>query len=237
MPNEYFQFKQFTVRQDRCAMKVTTDACIFGAWIPLPVGAIRALDVGAGTGLLSLMLAQRFPQLQIDAIEIVHDAADQMRQNVAASPFPGRIKVFENDARVFAPEHRYYVLVCNPPFFATSLASPHQHRTIARHDKTLTFEELMKTMNRLSKEESTAFVLIPAARIGDWSRCCQEHGWSTVHTCFLQSHSADKKGRAFIVAKKGIAESSTSRLCTYDAPGGPLSSDVRQLMRPFYLTL
>src|ERR1700739_4799939 len=99
MGNSYFQFKQFTIAQDRCAMKVTTDACIQGAWTPLRPGIRRALDVGAGTGLLSLMLAQRNPDIIIDAIEADPAAAAQAAENAASSTWRDRVNIICADAR------------------------------------------------------------------------------------------------------------------------------------------
>src|SRR6476661_11279441 len=99
MSNQYFQFKQFMVQQDRCAMKVSTDACIQGAWTPIADDVQHVLDIGAGTGLLSLMLAQRNGQLHIDAIELDEQAASQAQENVAASPWKHKINVWQGDVK------------------------------------------------------------------------------------------------------------------------------------------
>jgi tRNA1Val (adenine37-N6)-methyltransferase len=120
MSNSYFQFKQFIIHQDRCAMKVTTDGCLFGSLSPTLIKeerVINVLDIGTGTGLLSLMLAQAKHNAYIDAIEIDKDAFEQACQNVEVSPWGGRIKVFHADARDNEFPHKYDLIISNPPFY------------------------------------------------------------------------------------------------------------------------
>ena len=107
MSNDYFAFKQFTVRQQRCAMKVGTDGCLVGAWAQGPLNKkhspLTILDIGTGTGLIALMMAQRFPEALITAVDVDADAVQQARENVAASPFSSRITVVEQDIAHYSP--------------------------------------------------------------------------------------------------------------------------------------
>src|SRR5688500_11779251 len=121
MANQYFQFKQFSIQQDRCAMKVSTDACIQGAWTPIADNVKDVLDIGAGTGLLSLMLAQRNYDIRIDAVELDVEAAQQAKENVASSPWKDRVEVIQADVTQHSFTKLYDMVICNPPFFNNSL--------------------------------------------------------------------------------------------------------------------
>ena len=136
MSNSYFNFKQFTVNQDRCAMKVTTDSCLFGTWVAKEMQAATThnvktmLDIGAGSGLLSLMVAQKNAVL-IEAVEIDADAAQQARENVAASPWKDKINVVNRDVLQWKPSHSYDFIFSNPPFYENDLKSDKKGKNIA----------------------------------------------------------------------------------------------------------
>ena len=111
-----FTFKQFAIKQQRSAMKVGTDGVLLGSWVEKPALCKHILDIGTGTGLLALMLAQRF-HVPVDAVEIDRDAASEAMENVANSPFSDYVKVINSDIRTFVPTKKYDLIVCNPPFF------------------------------------------------------------------------------------------------------------------------
>lgn len=165
MPNPYFRFKQFTVHHDRCAMKVTTDACLFGAWCAAQLRGEKgaALDIGAGTGLLSLMVAQK-TGLQIDAVELETAAAEQAAENAAASPWKDRIKVHQSDIREYQPNLVYPFIFSNPPFYENELESEKGKRNLAHHSGGLRLQELLQEINRLLAPDGTAFLLLPFKR-------------------------------------------------------------------------
>src|ERR1700742_2843872 len=121
MPNPYFQFKQFTVWQDQCAMKVCTDACILGAWFSAKLPSYSmALDIGSGTGLLMLMLAQQHKG-EIHGIELDLPAFRQLKENKEKSPWNDILKVFPGDIRTFRFPQRFDFIIINPPFFEGDL--------------------------------------------------------------------------------------------------------------------
>ncbi|MES2478155.1 MAG: methyltransferase [Bacteroidota bacterium] len=156
------------IEQDQCAMKVSTDACILGAWTPIPPESKTVLDIGTGTGLLSLMLAQRNESLKIDALEIDSSAAKQASENISNSIFFNQISVIEYDAKAWQNDLRYDLIICNPPFFSNSLKGNNQIRNMARHNDDFSFDDLLKVVSVNLKSEGTASILLP---ISEMTRC------------------------------------------------------------------
>ena len=169
MGNPYFQFKQFTVWHDLCAMKVGIDGVLLGAWADVQ-GCRHLLDVGTGSGLIALMLAQRAPQARIDAIDIEESAVRQTRFNVAASPWANRIRVWHTPLQHFMPDDgtAYDLLVSNPPFFVHSTHTPIRERTQARHADSLPHEELISHAARLLTPQGRLCIILP---VTEGERC------------------------------------------------------------------
>jgi tRNA1Val (adenine37-N6)-methyltransferase len=164
--NNYFQFKQFTIQQDKCAMKVCTDACLFGAYMAselplLPVNTI--LDIGAGTGLLSLMLAQKTKAL-IDAVEIDNAAFEQAKENIATSSWKEKINIYHADIFKFKTGKTYDHIISNPPFFEDDLRSNDEQKNLAKHDSSLTLDKLIKTIDQLLDADGSFSILLPFHR-------------------------------------------------------------------------
>ena len=161
MSNDFFQFKQFIVRQDSCAMKVGTDGTLLGAWAR---GGERILDIGTGTGLIALMMAQRFDKAIVDAIDIDAGACEQAQRNAAESPFGERINVCNKSLQEFSEQEtakRYDSIVSNPPYFVHSLKAPDERRSMARHAETLSYYDLMKCSANMLSENGEISVVIP----------------------------------------------------------------------------
>lgn len=161
MANAWFRFKQFTIEQSQCAMKVGMDGVTLGAWAPVD-GARRILDIGTGTGLIALMLAQRAPAAQIDALEIDPAAVAQAQQNVRASPWADRVRVHACALQAWqaAP---YDLIVSNPPFFPPGLPSSSLARDQARATLTLTHEDLLQHALRLLAPAGCLALVWPCA--------------------------------------------------------------------------
>lgn len=171
MANSYFQFKQFTVQQDKCAMKVCTDACLFGAAVAdrfqRSGGRIHVLDVGAGTGLLSLMLAQKNPKAVIDAVEIDKDAAEQARDNYKASPWKDQLNIHHQPIQEFGI-NTYDLIVSNPPFYENDLKSESNKRNLALHSAALGLDDLLDVMQKHLSAQGKFAVLLPYHRAANF---------------------------------------------------------------------
>lgn len=161
MSNPYFQFKQFTVRHDKCAMKVGTDGVLLGAWAPVQ-NAKYILDVGAGSGLISLQLAQRNPWASITSIEIDPAAAAQAKENIQSSPWSDRMEVICSDFRDYHAENKFDLIVSNPPYFVDALKCPDNQRCMARHTSELNYELLFGHSTHLLSEQGIISVIIPS---------------------------------------------------------------------------
>ncbi|MDR0395499.1 MAG: methyltransferase [Tannerella sp.] len=189
MPDLYFQFKRFTVRHDQCAMKVGTDGVLLGAWamvthtdanrgVDRNTTALQqadrrnnqrfsALDVGTGTGLIALMIAQRNAEAEINAIDIDHDACKQAAENVERSPFKDRIRVFHQPFLEYTTERKYDLVVSNPPYFSASLKSPDKKRSAARHNDSLPLKLLIEHALTMLVDDGKIALILPVTSSGE----------------------------------------------------------------------
>ena len=186
MSNNYFAFKQFTVQQSDCALKVCTDACLFGAWVAHQLTSnppTTILDIGTGTGLLSLQLAQKLPSAVIDAVELDPAAAAQAAQNAAATTF--NIQVRNTDIKNYGGK-KYQHIISNPPFFENDLKSEHALKNQAMHSTTLTLQNLFSCVNDLLEPLGSFSVLLPFARTNEVEGLAQSHGFTVMHKAAVQ---------------------------------------------------
>lgn len=160
MANDYFSFKQFTIHQDRCAMKVGTDGVLLGVLAPT-IDSGRILDIGTGTGLVGIMLSQRCPQAMVTGVELDANAAKQAEENATSTGW--RIKIINKSIQDFSfqCEEKFDLIVSNPPYFINSLKAPEKNRNTARHTDELSYEELIESAEKLLSEEGKFSVIIP----------------------------------------------------------------------------
>ena len=158
-----FQFKQFSVEQDRTAMKIGTDGVLLGAWTPFENNPYSILDIGTGTGIIALMLAQRSAAEQIDALEIDEDAYEQATDNFENSPWNDRLFCFHAalDEFIEEPEDEYDLIVSNPPFYSEDYKSSNDQRDLARFQDAMPFEDLIEAAALLLSESGIFSVIIP----------------------------------------------------------------------------
>lgn len=160
MANDYFSFKQFTIHQDRCAMKVGTDGVLLGVLAPT-IDSGRILDIGTGTGLVGIMLSQRCPQAMVMGVELDANAAKQAEENATSTGW--RIKIINKSIQDFSSQcdEKFDLIVSNPPYFINSLKAPEKNRNTARHTDELSYEELIESAEKLLSEEGKFSVIIP----------------------------------------------------------------------------
>ena len=158
-----FQFKNFSVEQDKCAMKIGTDAVLLGAWAPIENNPYSILDIGAGTGILSLMMAQRSSAEQIDAIEIDENAFEQCVDNFENSTWSDRLFCFHAalDEFIEDPEEEYDLILSNPPFYTEDFKTTDSQRDLARFQDAMPFEDLVEAAYLLLSEKGIFAVIIP----------------------------------------------------------------------------
>lgn len=172
MSNNSFKFKQFTIFHDRCAMKVGTDGVLLGVWARVEQ-AKRILDIGTGTGLIAIMMAQR-AKAQIMAIDILPAVVEQAYENISNCLWNERIEVRCEDVCNFIPENHFDTIVSNPPYFERSLLPPDDNRMHARHTKELSFDLLIRSASRLLEDKGTFQVIIPYISVEDFTFLCWE---------------------------------------------------------------
>lgn len=158
-----FKFKQFAIAQDRCAMKIGTDGVLLGAWASLDKNPDSILDIGAGTGLITLMLAQRCSADTVDAIEIEEDAYEQCVENFEASPWADRLFCYHAglDEFVMEIEDKYDLIISNPPFYSEVVSSGNVSRDTSRQNQWLPFEDLLEGVSKLLSDQGQFSVIVP----------------------------------------------------------------------------
>ena len=233
MANNYFQFQQFTIHQDQCAMKVSTEACILGALADTEKPN-RILDIGTGTGVLALMLAQRY-NCPVDAVEIDKNAAGQAMENVKKSPWSRRIQVFNRNIREFAESNRqkYDLIVCNPPFFKDSEKSDNDAANLARHEtETFSMKLLAEVMKKLLSFTGKAFVIYPKFEALKFADILESQNLRGHFNTVIRNQPDDKVFRMILEIQKSNSFAPSHNLSIRE--GNEYSQDLRLLMSDYY---
>lgn len=210
MPKPSFRFKQFTIQQDRCALKVGTDGVLFGAWVHY-AGARRVLDIGTGTGVLALIAAQRNATAHVDAVEIDDASAEQAAENAAASPWADRVRVHRMDVRRMNAGEPYDLIICNPPYYAGYSTSPDERIGLAKHSGELLFAELIDAVGRLLTSEGRLAVIIPLNREAEFVKEASRIGLLPERRCAVSyvAHRPAKRVLQELSRSAGEVEDST----------------------------
>ena len=193
MANSWFQFQEFRVEQDRCAMKISTDAVLLGA-LAKAENPHKILDIGTGTGVIALMLAQRFPDSRIQAVEMDPAAASQAQENFQKSSFAVRMNVWEGKFQEFSSTERFDLIVSNPPYFPDHLKSSDAQRNLALHTDELPFGDLIKKVSEILAPASKFWVILPPRQMLDLERIASFYGLFPTQKFTIQ----DNQGKPII---------------------------------------
>lgn len=235
MSNSHFSFKQFTIKQERCAMKVGTDGCLLGAWTDIS-NCRNVLDVGCGSGLIAIMMAQRC-NARITGLEIDSEAAMQAAENVAQTPWKERIEIVNCNALSFAPQEQYDVIVSNPPFFSNSIRNKETKRAMARHDDTLPCAQFMDFAKRTLTDNGHLSVVIPSDQTEAWCNEAIFKGLSARRISYVRTLPHKPIKRALIEFVKGAYPvPCTDKIIIENRPG-EYSDDIKKLLGDFYMNL
>ena len=241
MPNPYFRFQKFIIRQEKCAMKVCTDACLFGAWVANRMkNAGRILDIGTGTGLLSLMVAQKSMAL-IDAIEIDKDACEQAGENFQNSPWANRLNIINAPVQQFATSFLYdntssYDLVLsNPPFHKNDLRSQDSKRNIAMHSETLGLDQLMDSANKMLMPGGFFSLIIPYRRAEYTRRLAAEKGFCLTDIVNIRQTARHTYFRTIYLFCKSSCEPAKASEIIIKNDNQTYTAEFGKLMQDYYL--
>jgi tRNA1Val (adenine37-N6)-methyltransferase len=236
MSNTYFQFKQFTVHQDKSAMKVCTDSCILGAYANYS-HPNKILDIGTGTGLLSLMLGQKYT-CKIDAVEIDDLAAEQAEDNFKNSEWFERINLHKESIQLFQQKasEKYDLIVCNPPFFQDHLKSPSASRNTALHSDHLTYKDLIHSAEKLLSSDGLFYVLLPEYQSSLFELLALKRYLFPIKKLTIFNRQDSSVFRIITVFSHQKKEFLNERLIIKDEDGG-YTSGFKRLLKDYYLHL
>jgi len=235
--NNYFQFKQFRIHQEKSAMKVNTDGVLLGAWTNLD-GAKTVLDIGAGTGLISLMIAQRSVAF-ITGVEIEKNAAEEAQRNVQNSEWSNRISIQHSSFQEFVKtaNHHFDVIVSNPPFFSNSVKNTNPHLSMARHNHMLPFEDIIAGSKNLLGDDGILSLILPAAAAPEFIEEALQENLFLKRQTLVKPFPHKAPNRCLMEFSKAQSVQENTSMSVFDESGKEYSEEFKTLARDFYLKL
>jgi len=236
MANSYFQFKQFRVEQGQTPFKVGTDGVLLGAWVNCN-DKTEILDAGCGTGLISLMLAQRC-QANITALEIDNDAADQANDNFKNSPWPNRLNVFHQSFQEYASRtsNTFDLIVSNPPFFLNGIPNARPELSMARHENTLSIKSLLEWSAKCLRDNGNLAFVFPYRRYDEVLKMIKQNGFHVCRALFVRPTENKIFNRVCLeVQKSNLQAYRSEEMSMQDTSTGEYTPAFMSLTKAFYL--
>lgn len=243
MANNWFQFKEFKIQQDKCGMKVSTDACIQGAnaanFLLQKPELKSVLDIGTGTGLLSLMLVQKRNDLIIDALEIEQNSFEQAQDNFKDSRWNSQLTVHHCAVQNWGKNQglKYDFIICNPPFFQNHLQSEQEDRNTARHNVSLSSEELIKQVNVNLKDSGIFCLLFPKTGWEQFADLAKRNGLFISKLIFIQPKPHLECNRIIAFFSKAESAEINQKTLTIYKMEKEYTEEFKELLKDYYLYL
>lgn len=237
MANSYFEFKKFKIFHDKCGMKIGTDGVLLGAWADVEHDR-RILDIGSGSGLIALMVAQRNEQAMISGIDIDPDAVEQANENASMTLWSNRLHFICQDVRQFKCEKNdtFDHLICNPPFYQDALSSPDKKRNFARNTSVLPFDELIQASTGLLRADGRFSVVLPAGIADEFIQLCWEYGLNLSRKTYVITKVGKSAKRVLLEFIKGRPDHyPAATYLTMKNELGESTEEYRRLTDIFYI--
>ncbi|NGF57518.1 methyltransferase [Parapedobacter sp. SGR-10] len=234
MKNTLFRFKEFEVDQTGCAMKINTDGVLLGAMADSDVPRY-ILDIGTGTGVIAMMLAQRFPSASIDAVEIDSQAVATAQKNFQRSPFFDRLQVIEGPFENIKREYLYDLIISNPPFYTNSLHNPDERKKTARHTDLTFFTTMLAFAQRSLQTSGTLQLILPTELAAEITVSAKDYGLHLAHAISIRSFENTEVIRQIISLQKAANKMETRDNFVIYAEKGVYSTAYRDILQPFFL--
>ncbi|MFA4869863.1 MAG: methyltransferase [Pedobacter sp.] len=228
-----FKFKKFEVDQTGCAMRINTDGVLLGA-IATKNHALNILDIGTGTGVIALMMAQRFPEAMVDAVEIDGSAAIAAGKNAGYSSFSERIKVMHTAIEDYTSDKRYDLVVSNPPYFVNDLKNPEYRKGVARHAEAVFFEDMLRSVNQLLSKDGRFWFILPVKQAEVTISIAADHGLFPAEIIHLHSDESKPEFRQIVCLEYSTSVIKHQNLNIY-AARGVYTDAYKLLLKDFFL--
>lgn len=228
-----FKFKQFEIDQTGCAMRINTDGVLLGA-VADKAQTLKVLDIGTGTGVIAMMLAQRYPGAIVHAIEIDEQAALAAAKNAANSHFSNRLKVFHSAVETYEPEESYDLIVSNPPYFVNDLKNPEHRKGIARHTDAVFFEQLLDRIKALLSPDGRFWFILPVKQAMNIIEMAGAYGLHPAVVVHIHSDEQKPEIRQIVCLDYSAAPVQHQNLYIYAAEG-VYTDAYKLLLKDFFL--